>query len=83
VAFDLGHAWLARPDPLCQGGLRKMASLAQGSNESTKAELGFDEVLFGRGKFKEFADRTDLPTGALESFSLSFVHGVSSFLKAA
>jgi len=41
------------------------------------------KVLLDRSEFEEFADRADLPTGALESFSLSFVHGVSSFLKAA
>jgi hypothetical protein len=83
VAFDLGHTGLARPDPLRQGGLRKMASLAQGTNQSAETEFRFDEIFFGRGKLEEFADRADLPTAALESFSLSFVHGVSSFLKAA
>jgi hypothetical protein len=60
-----------------------MATLAQGSNQSTETEFRLDEVLFGRGEFEEFANSADLPTSALESFSLSFVHGASSFLKAA
>ncbi|MGA7740869.1 MAG: hypothetical protein WBP56_26565 [Polyangia bacterium] len=60
-----------------------MASLAQSANQSAETELRFDEVFFGRGKLEKFADSADLPTGALESFSLSFVHSASSFLKAA
>jgi hypothetical protein len=60
-----------------------MATLAQGPNQSTETEFRLNEVLFGRGEFEKFADSADLPTAALESFSLSFVHGVSSFLKAA
>jgi hypothetical protein len=60
-----------------------MASLAQGTNQSAETEFRFDEIFLGRGKLEEFADRADLPPGALESFSLSFVHGASSFLKAA
>ena len=47
-----------------------MAALALGSNQSTETELRFDEVFFSRGKLEEFADGADLPTGALESFSL-------------
>jgi hypothetical protein len=60
-----------------------MASLAQRAHESAEAKFRFDESRFCGGKFKELPDGADFPPGSLESFSLSFVHGVSSFLKAA
>jgi hypothetical protein len=60
-----------------------MVSLAEGAHETAKTELRLDEGLFGRGEFEKLTDAADLPTSPQESFSLSFIHGVSSFLKAA